>query len=95
MENIQAINDGADEKDFKELLEILKQFCQVEVLYNPDDQKDKNVTGDEVVKRYENFKKQARKNDSETERVIQKSPKRARWEKGQPSKTSTTISTAA
>lgn len=95
MENIQAINDGADEKDFKELLEILKQFGQVEVLYNPDDPKDKDVTGDEVVKRYENFKKYARENDSETERVIQKSPKRARWEKGQPSKTSTTISTAA
>lgn len=95
MENIQAINDGADEKDFKELLEVLKQFGQVEVLYNPDDPKDKDVTGDEVVKRYENFKKHARENDSETERVIQKSPKRARWEKGQSSKTATTISTAA
>lgn len=95
MENIQVLNDGADEKDFKELLEILKHFGQVEVLYNPDDPKDKNVTGEEVVKRYENFKKQARKNDSRTKRVIQKSPKRARWEKGQPSKTSTTISTAA
>ena len=78
METIQAINDGADEEDFKELLKILKQFGQVEVLYNPDDPKDKNVTGDEVIKRYENFKKQARKNDSRTKRVIQKSPKRVR-----------------
>lgn len=29
MENIQVINDGADEEDFKELLEILKGFGQV------------------------------------------------------------------
>ena len=57
METIQAINDGADEKGFKKLLKILKQFGKVEVLYNPDDPKDKNVTGDEVIKRYENFKK--------------------------------------
>ena len=78
MEAIQAINDGADEEDFKELLEILKQFGKVEVLYNPDDPKDKDVTGDEVIKRYENFKKQARKNDSRTKRVVQKSPKRVR-----------------
>ena len=78
METIQAINDGADEEDFKELLEILNQFGKVEVLYNPYDPKDKDVTGDEVIKRYENFKKQARKNDSRTKRVIQKSPKRVR-----------------
>ena len=32
MENIQLINDGADEEDLKELLEILKGFGQVEVL---------------------------------------------------------------
>lgn len=81
MEAIQAINDGADEEDFKELLEILKQFGKVEVLYNPDDPKDKDVTGDEVIKRYENFKKQARKNDSRTKRVVQKSPKRVRGRK--------------
>ena len=81
METIQAINDGADEEDFKELLEILKQFGRVEVLYNPDDPKDKDVTGDEVIKRYENFKKQARKNDSRTKRVVQKSPKRVRGRK--------------
>ena len=78
METIQAINDGADEEDFKELLEILKQFGHVEVLYNPDDPKAKDVTGDEVIKRYENFKKQARKNDSRTKRVVQKSSKRVR-----------------
>ena len=78
METIQVINDGADEEDFKELLKILNQFGQVEVLYNPNDPKDKDITGDEVIKRYENFKKQARKNDSRTKRVIQKSPKRVR-----------------
>ena len=81
METIQAINDGADEEDFKELLEILNQFGHVEVLYNPDDPKDKDVTGDEVIKRYENFKKQARKNDSRTKRVIQKPTKRVRGRK--------------
>ena len=57
MKTIQAINDGAYEEDFKELLEILKGFGQVEVLYDPSDPKDKNVTADEVIKRYENFKK--------------------------------------
>ena len=81
METIQAINDGADEEDFKQLLEILKGFGQVEVLYDPSDPKDKDVTGDEVIKRYENFKKQARKNDSRTKRVVQKSPKRVRGRK--------------
>ena len=81
METIQAINGGADEEDFKELLEILNKFGKVEVLYNPYDPKDKDVTGDEVIKRYENFKKQARKNDSRTKRVVQKSIKRVRWRK--------------
>lgn len=57
METIQALNDGADEEDFKQLLEILKDFGQVEVLYDPSNPKDKNVTADEVVDRYENFKK--------------------------------------
>ena len=81
METIQAINDGVDEEDFKELLKILKKFGKVEVLYNPYDPKDKDVTDDEVIKRYENFKKQPRKNDSRAKRVVQKSPKRARREK--------------
>ena len=72
METIQAINDGADEEDFKELLEILKQFGNVEVLYNPYDPKDKDITGDEVIKRYENFKKKVKMdantlNDTEDE----------------------------
>lgn len=57
METIQALNDGADEEGFKQLLEILKDFGQVEVLYDPSDPKDRNVTADEVVDRYENFKK--------------------------------------
>ena len=81
METIQVINDGAYEEDFKELLEILNKFGQVEVLYNPDDPKDKDVTGDEVIKRYENFKKQARKNDSRTKRVVQKPTKIVRGRK--------------
>ena len=72
MENIQVINDGADEEDLKELLEILKGFGQVEVLYDPSDPKDKNVTADEVIERYDNFKKRAIKvtntlNDTEDE----------------------------
>ena len=54
---MQVLNDGADEEDFKQLLEILKDFGQVEVLYDPSNPKDKNVTADEVVDRYENFKK--------------------------------------
>ena len=43
--------------------------------------KDNNVTYYEVIKRYENFKKQARKNDSRTKRVVQKSSKRVRGRK--------------
>ena len=49
-------------------------------LLNPKT-KDNNVTYDEVIKRYGNFKKQARKNDSRTKRVIQKSIKRVRGRK--------------
>lgn len=69
---MQVLNDGADEEDFKELLEILKSFGPVEVLYNPNDPKDKDVTADEVIERYDNFKKKARKainplNDTEDE----------------------------
>lgn len=72
METIQVLNDGADEEDFKELLEILKSFGSVEVLYDPNDPKDKDVTADEVIERYDNFKKKARKitnplNDTEDE----------------------------
>lgn len=29
METMQALNDGADEEDFKQLLEILKGFGEV------------------------------------------------------------------
>ena len=72
METMQLLNDGADEEDFKELLEILKSFGPVEVLYDPNDPKDKDVTADEVIERYDNFKKKARKitnplNDMEDE----------------------------
>ena len=61
IETMQVLNDGADEEDFKELLEILKSFGPVEVLYDPNDPKDKDVTADEVIERYDNFKKKARK----------------------------------
>lgn len=61
MKTMQVLNDGADEEDFKEILEILKSFGPVEVLYDPNDPKDKDVTADEVVERYDNFKKKARK----------------------------------
>lgn len=60
METTQVLNDGADEEDFKELLEILKSFGPVEVLYNPNDPKDKDVTADEVIERYDNFKKKVK-----------------------------------
>ena len=71
MENIQVLNDGADGKDLKELIEILKGFGQVEVLYDPNDPKDKNVTADDVIGRYERFRKQARKDGSRTKECIQ------------------------
>ena len=64
MENIQVLNDGADKEDFKQLLEILKGFGEVEVLYDPSSPKDKDVTADEVIERYDNFKKKVR--DEET-----------------------------
>lgn len=62
---MRVLNDGVDEEDFKQLPEILKGFGEVEVLYNPDDPNDKNVTDDEVIGRYEKFKKKAIKMDPE------------------------------
>lgn len=41
MERMQVLNDGADEEGFKELLQILRSFGEVEVLYDPNDPKDK------------------------------------------------------
>ena len=97
MESIQVLNDGADEEDFKELLEILKSFGQVEVLYDPNDPKDKDVTADDVIGRYERFRKQARKDGSRTKECIQDITE-GTGEQGRRSRTSetdTTISTAA
>ena len=91
------LNDGADEEDFKELLEILKGFGQVEVLYDPNDPKDKDITADDVIGRYENFRKQARKDGSRTKECIQDITK-GTGESGRrscTSETNTTISTAA
>ena len=65
MENIQVLNDGADEKDFKELIEILKGFGRVEVLYDPNDPKDKDMTAYDIIGRYENFKNRQEKMDPE------------------------------
>lgn len=97
MERMQVLNDGADEEDFKQLLEILKGFGEVEVLYNPDDPKDKDVTGDEVIERYEKFKKKARENGSCTEGCVPDTAKgtRKRRRGSRINKTDTTISTAA
>ena len=97
MERMQVLNDGADDEDFKQLLEILKGFGEVEVLYNPDDPKDKDVTGDEVIERYEKFKKKARKDGSSTEGRVSDTAKgtRKRRRRSGTNETDTTISTAA
>ena len=97
MERMQVLNDGADDEDFKQLLEILKGFGEVEVLYNPDDPKDKDVTGDEVIERYEKFKKKARKDGSGTEgRVPDTAEGTGEYGIGSEfNETDTTISTAA
>ena len=97
METMQVLNDGADEEDFKHLLEILKGFGEVEVLYDPDDHKYKDVTDDEVIERYEKFKKKARKNGSSTEGCVPDTSERARELGGgsRINETDTTISTAA
>lgn len=94
---MQVLNDGADEEDFKQLLEILKGFGEVEVLYDPNDSKDKDVTGDEVIERYERFKKKARKNGSSTEGRVSDTSERAgkRRRRSSSNETDTTISTAA
>ena len=108
METIQALNDGADEEDFKQLLEILKGFGQVEVLYDPSDPKDRNVTADEVVDRYENFKKwnnalngkgneETGKDGSRSEECVSDTTEGIREPRRRSStnETDTTISTAA
>lgn len=94
---MQILNDGADEEDFKQLLEILKGFGEVEVLYNSYDPKDKDVTGNEVIERYEKFKKKAREDGSSTEGCVPDTSERT-GELGRRSnsnETNTTISTAA
>ena len=97
MEKMQVLNDGANDEDFKQLLEILKGFGEVEVLYNPDDPKDKDVTGDEVIERYEKFKNKARKNGPSTEGRVSDTAKgtRKRRRRSKLNETDTTISTAA
>lgn len=94
---MQLLNDGADEEDFKQLLEILKEFGEVEVLYDPSDPKDKDVTGDEVIERYEKFKKKARENGSRPEGCVPDAAKRTgkRRRRSRLNETDTTISTAA
>lgn len=102
MENIQVLNDGVNEEDFKELLEILKGFGEVEVLYDPNNPKDKDITADEVIERYDNFKKkvrdeEAREDGSRTEGCVSDTPERIRELRGGSgtNETDTTISAAA
>ena len=78
-------------------MEILKGFGEVEVLYNPDDPKDKDITGDEVIERYEKFKNKARKNGSGTEgRIPDTSERTGKLGLGSgTNETDITISTAA
>lgn len=102
MENIQVLNDGADEEDFKELLEILRGFGEVEVLYDPSNPKDKDTTADEVIKRYDNFKKKVRyeeagKDESGAERSVSEPTERTRKRRRRSRfhETDTTISTTA
>ena len=94
---MQVLNDGADEEDFKQLLEILKGFGEVEVLYDPNSPKDKDVTGDEVIERYEKFKKKAREDGSSTEGRVSDTAKgtRKRRRRSNSNETDTTISIAA
>ena len=96
MEKMQVLNDGADEEDFKELLQILRSFGEVEVLYDPNDPKDKDVTADEVIGRYEKFKKKARKDGSRTEGRVPDATEgvRKRRRRSRLNETDTTISTA-
>ena len=102
MENIQVLNDGADEEDFKELLEILKGFGEVEVLYDPSDPKDKDTTADKVIERYDNFKKkvrdeETREDGSSAEGCVPDTAEgaRKRRRRRRINETDTTISTAA
>lgn len=97
MEKMQVLNDGADEEDFNELLQILRSFGEVEVLYDPNGPKDKDVTADEVIGRYEKFKKKARKNGSSTDGCIPDATEgaRKRRRRSRFNETNTTISTAA
>lgn len=94
---MQVLNDGADEEDFKQLLKILKGFGEVEVLYDPNDHKDNDVTGDEVIERYEKFKKKAREDGSSTEGCVPDTSERTGELGGgsDSNETNTTISTAA
>ena len=102
MERIQVLNDGADEEDFKELLQILRSFGEVEVLYDPSNPKDKDTTANEVIERYDNFKKKVRyeetgKDGSRTEGRVSDTDKgtRKRRRRSKLNETDTTISTAA
>lgn len=101
-EKIQVLNDGADEQDFQELLQILRSFGEVEVLYDPSNPKDKDVTANEVVKRYDNFKKrvrdeETREDGSSTEGCVPDASEgtRKRRRRSRLNETDTTISTAA
>lgn len=65
----QVQSNDVDEQDFQELLQILSGFGDVEVLYNPDDPKDKDTTADDVVDRYKAFKNRHTSNKVKNERI--------------------------
>ena len=96
------LNDGADEQDFQELLQILRSFGEVEVLYDPSNPKDNDVTADEVVGRYDNFKKrvineETGKDGTGAERCVSESTEGTgkRRRRSRLNETDTTISAAA
>lgn len=76
---------------------IKEYIGEVEVLYDPSDTKDKDVTGDEVIERYEKFKKKARKNGPITEGCVPDTSEGTGELGGRSNsnETDTTISTAA
>ncbi len=76
---------------------MLRSFGEVEVLYNPNDPKDKDVTGDEVIERYEKFKNKAREDGSRTERCVPDTAEGARKRRrgSESNEANATISTAA
>lgn len=92
MERMQVLNDGTDEEDFKELLQILRSFGEVEVLYDP---KKKVKMGTNALNDTED--EETREDEFGTEGCVSDIAKgtRRRRRRSRPNETNTTISTAA